>query len=102
MCSHSSMICPENAGPTAGRNLRLIAIAACLIFAIFGSGECGAQPVAGSSEGTLTSPPAAFFDLVRERDRDAARAFYKKHLLAQGIPVVAAEVVDDRALQRTR
>jgi hypothetical protein len=95
------MICAQNAWPAAGVHVRLIAIVACLIFAVFGSGECAAQLVAASSDGSVTAPPEAFFDLVRERDRDAARAFYKKRLLAQGIPVVAAGVVDERALQRT-
>jgi hypothetical protein len=61
-----------------------------------------AQPQSGSLGQAVTPPPDVFFDLVRERDRDAARKFYKKHVLAQGIPVVAADVVDDLALQRTR
>jgi hypothetical protein len=38
---------------------------------------------------------------MRERDRDVARQFYKKYLDIKGLPVAAAEVVDDRALQRT-
>jgi hypothetical protein len=46
-------------------------------------------------------PPDAFFEIVSERDRDVARGFYKKYIDVNGMPVVAAEVVDDRALQRT-
>jgi len=60
-----------------------------------------AQPPRTTLAQAVTPPPDAFFDLVRERDRDVARKFYRKYLLAQGIPVVAAEVVDDLALQRT-
>lgn len=50
----------------------------------------------------VTSPPESFFALVRERDRDAARAFYKKYLDVGGLPVVAAAEVADSALQRTQ
>jgi hypothetical protein len=46
-------------------------------------------------------PPESFFALVRERDRGSARAFYGKYIDVQGLPVVAAPVVDDLALQRT-
>jgi hypothetical protein len=49
----------------------------------------------------VAPPPESFFALVRERDRDAARAFYKKYLDAGGIPVVAAAEVADEALLRT-
>jgi dienelactone hydrolase len=46
-------------------------------------------------------PPESFFELVRERDRGAARQFYKKYIDVVGMPVVAAEEVADEALQRT-
>lgn len=49
----------------------------------------------------IAPPPAEFFELVRERHRPAAREFYKKFLNINGLPVVAAEVVDDQALLRT-
>lgn len=49
----------------------------------------------------VTRPPESFFALVRERDREAARAFYKKYIDVNGLPVVAAEDVADTALQRT-
>jgi alpha-glucosidase len=39
--------------------------------------------------------------MVRETDREVARAFYKKYIDVKGMPVVAAGVVDDLALQRT-
>jgi hypothetical protein len=50
----------------------------------------------------VSAPPESFFAIVRERDRDAARAFYKRYLDVGGLPVVAADVVADRALVRTR
>ncbi len=49
----------------------------------------------------VTAPPNSFFELVRERDRDAARQFYKKYIDVKGMPVVAAGDVADLALQRT-
>jgi hypothetical protein len=49
----------------------------------------------------VTAPPESFFAKVREKDRDAARAFYKKYLDVRGMPVVAAAEVADLALQRT-
>ena len=50
---------------------------------------------------SVGNPPDAFFQLVSPRHRDAARKFYKKHLSAGGLSVVAADVVDDRALVQT-
>jgi len=49
----------------------------------------------------VTTPPESFFQMVREKDRDAARAFYKKYIDVKGMPVVAAGEVADQALQRT-
>jgi hypothetical protein len=49
----------------------------------------------------VTAPPESFFAKVREKDRDAARAFYRKYLDVQGMPVVASAEVADLALQRT-
>lgn len=39
--------------------------------------------------------------MVSTRDREAARAFYKKFIDVAGMPVVASEEVDDQALRRT-
>src|SRR5262245_44591107 len=50
---------------------------------------------------TVTAPPDSFFEKYAERDRDAARAFYKKHLDVNGVSVAAAGVVADEALHRT-
>src|SRR6185503_15488347 len=63
---------------------------------------CLISLLGGTALAQITPPPNSFFDLVRERDRDAARAFYKKYLTAGGMPIVAADVVDDRALVRTQ
>jgi alpha-glucosidase len=56
----------------------------------------------GSDPPRVTAPPESFFALVNERERDAARAFYRKFLEIDGMPVVAADVVADQALVRTR
>lgn len=50
----------------------------------------------------VTAPPESFFAMVRARDRDAARKFYKKYVDVDGMPVVAAGEVEDEALRRTR
>lgn len=49
----------------------------------------------------VTAPPEGFFEMVREADREAARGFYRKYIDVRGMPVVAAGVVADEALQRT-
>jgi hypothetical protein len=49
----------------------------------------------------VTAPPESFFEKVRERDREAARKFYKKYIDVKGMAVVAAAEVADEALQRT-
>jgi len=49
----------------------------------------------------VTAPPEAFFAKVRERDREAARKFYKKYVDVQGMVVVASADIADEALQRT-
>jgi alpha-glucosidase len=49
----------------------------------------------------VTAPPESFFEKVRENNREAARAFYKKYIDVKGMPVVASAEVADLALQRT-
>ncbi len=49
----------------------------------------------------VSAPPEAFFQLVNTRDRETARAFYKKYIDVKGMPVVAAAAVADEALRRT-
>jgi hypothetical protein len=57
--------------------------------------------VVPAEQPAVTAPPASFFDKVPERDREAARAFYKKYLDINGLPVVAAAEVADESLRRT-
>ena len=57
--------------------------------------------VFAQSSPAVTPPPDLFFEMVREADREVARGFYKKYIDVKGMPVVAASVVDDLALQRT-
>jgi predicted metalloprotease with PDZ domain len=61
----------------------------------------GSKDTGDSKLPAVTAPPDSFFDKVRERDRDAARAFYKKYIDVKGMPVVASAEVADEALQRT-
>jgi alpha-glucosidase len=49
----------------------------------------------------VTTPPDSFFQKVRERDREAARQFYKKYLEVSGLPVAASAEVAGQALERT-
>ncbi|MBP8302776.1 MAG: hypothetical protein KBE04_01455 [Phycisphaerae bacterium] len=75
---------------------------AAAVWAVWASGVWAvAASGAVSKAPAVTSPPEAFFEIVSERDRDAARGFYKKYLDVQGLPVVAAGVVADEALHRT-
>lgn len=49
----------------------------------------------------VTAPPEAFFEKFRERDREAARRFYRKYLDVKGLSVAAGGDVADEALQQT-
>jgi hypothetical protein len=75
------------------------------ILALLAAGvRANADDTSGNSTvGTpaVTAPPESFFAKVRERDREAARQFYKKYIDVQGLPAVAAAEVADEALQRT-
>jgi hypothetical protein len=61
----------------------------------------GSRYAQANAHPPVTAPPESFFVKVREKDRDSARAFYKKYLDVQGMPVVASAEVADLALQRT-
>jgi hypothetical protein len=63
--------------------------------------EADAQSTTNALYPPISAPPESFFLRVRERDRDSARQFYRKHLDAKGIPVAASAEVADQALQRT-
>lgn len=62
----------------------------------------GARPQGVAQAPKVAPPPASFFELVRERDREVARDFYKKHIDVDGMPIVASGEVADEALERTR
>ena len=59
------------------------------------------SPAESQKTPPVMPPPPAFFEIVRERDRDAALAFYRKYIDVNGMPVVASGEVSDVALQRT-
>jgi hypothetical protein len=63
--------------------------------------SCVDAIAATSTTAIVTAPPETFFEIVDEKDRDAAREFYKKYASVDGIPVVAAGSVADQALVRT-
>lgn len=73
----------------------------CLAVATLAGGTTSGQSISPTQAPAVTAPPESFFGIVRERDRDAARSFYKKHLDVGGLPVVAAAEVADSALLRT-
>ena len=66
------------------------------------------QSSAPSDVPKVTPPPESFFELINAGGRRVEnpditphRNFYKKYLDVRGLPVVAAQEVDDLALQRT-
>ena len=79
----------------------IVAIALALLVL---AGRADAQPSAFAAGGEtipqVTAPPESFFTQIRDRDRDAARAFYKKYLDVHGISLAASGEVADAALQR--
>lgn len=82
-------------------NSRRINSAALTITAVALHAVVLAWTVAAAELPTVTAPPESFFEIVSERDRAVARQFYRKFIDVNGMPVVAAAVVEDRALQRT-
>jgi hypothetical protein len=77
------------------------AIVAAVLFAAAVPAARSTSGAGGLSEPKVTAPPAAFFDKFRENDREAARAFYKKHLDCKGLSIAASAAVADEALLRT-
>jgi hypothetical protein len=69
-------------------------VALLVVFLLLGAASAQDAP-------KVTSPPDAFFEKYREKDRDLARKFYQKYLDVKGVPVVAAGEVADEALVRT-
>jgi hypothetical protein len=58
------------------------------------------QFLANKDISQVTAPPESFFAKIPERNRDAARKFYKKYININGVPLAASAVVSDEALQR--
>ena len=77
-----------------------VTIAIVLTTLLLGGSICAQSgPVTGYPP--VTAPPEPFFEKVREKDRDAARTFYRKYMDVQGMPVVGSAEVADLALRRT-
>src|SRR5688572_6142175 len=80
----------------------LVTCAATLVCSlVLSAQDVGSQTARPAPSPRVTPPPESFFQLVNEQDRDVARKFYAKYIDVRGMPVVAAAVVDDAALQRT-
>jgi alpha-glucosidase len=73
----------------------------CIAASVISSAQATAQPPPKTDLPPVVAPTDSFFGLVRERDRDAARRFYKKSIDVKGMPVAASAEVADLALQRT-
>jgi len=80
---------------TATRTASLVLAAAALW-----SGCATRRNVPVEAAPPVTPPPASFFQGFSERDREAARQFYKKHLELKGVSIAASGEVSDAALER--
>ena len=69
----------------------------------FGGSRVCAEDAVGDSgkRPQVTLPPESYFAKVREKDREAARAFYKKFIDIGGLACTAGADVADAALIRT-
>src|SRR5260221_2823044 len=76
-------------------------VSAIILLAAVAFASGTSQPAVAAEFPPVTAPPESFFQLVRERDREVARQFYKKCLDVKGMPVAASGEVADAALQRT-
>ncbi|MCP4451335.1 MAG: hypothetical protein GY809_07730, partial [Planctomycetes bacterium] len=81
------------------------------------TGQVSGLPRLGPGVPQVTAPPESFFDMIANRPRGGRRSqssqatlqetlmpyrdFYEKYIDVKGMPVVAADVVADEALQRT-
>ncbi len=76
----------------------MTAAAMCAVLILVASAPV--RSATNTNDPEVTAPPDSVFQMVGERHRDAARAFYQKHVDINGVPVVAAAEVADLALQR--
>jgi hypothetical protein len=73
-----------------------------LFLQLMGATQLGlASSPTQSAPPKVIAPPESFFAKFREKDREAARQFYKKYLDVNGLSVAASTEVADEALQRT-
>src|SRR4051812_13050373 len=94
--------------PSRKRTMNRI-VFACLALALFtaplpSATAADATPSSANPQETphVTTPPDSIFEKIRNRDRDVARAFYKKYLdIGGGLCCMASGEVADEALQRT-
>ncbi len=95
----------------AGRHAQILCVLLLCYLIVGASAQAKSDP--GYSGPAVTVPPESFFDMIAERlqrGRRSAeaqaeikvyRTFYRKYIDVKGMPVVAAQVVADEALQRT-
>src|SRR5260221_7252355 len=76
-------------------------VSAIILLAAVAFASGSSEPAVEAEFPPVTAPPESFFQLVRERVREAARQFYKKCLDVKGMPEAASGEVADAALQRT-
>lgn len=76
-------------------------VASALALFLAASAPADSQTTRPAALPRVTPPPESFFEMVNEPDRSVARKFYAKFIDVGGMPVAAAAVVDDAALQRT-
>jgi alpha-glucosidase len=83
--------------------MRAVILTVVALFSLVDWGAASAQEKRPSKEEppAVTAPPESVFEKFRERDREAARQFYKKHIDVRGLPVLAGAEAADEALRRT-
>jgi hypothetical protein len=85
------------------RSIALVVGAFALLAGLVGPRAASAQGTSSGAEAPgVTAPPESFFAKFRDRDREAARRFYKKYLDVKDLSVAAGAEVADEALRRTR
>ncbi len=80
--------------------MKLIEMSCCCVLSLL-IGGLFSREASSDVIPPVTAPTDAFFHLVDEEDREAARLFYGKQIDVLGMPVVASGQVADLALHRT-
>lgn len=68
---------------------------------IFSGAYGQTQSIAQTWYPAVSEVPDSVFEIISDRNREAARKFYTKYIDVKGLPVLASEEVADLALQRT-